>query len=562
RLRARAGRGTVTKTMADILDQQDNELDLYGEGELETHFSERDVLGDDDENDLPTKEGSKNSVKNGVGKATVVQTGNDTDLYDAAIEPSGQHASSAMSIKSETPSMSRQTSNASVAQSAHPTQAQSLPALGASNQNQGGRRYCCYIGNMTWWTTDVDLQTLILSCGASDLIDIKFYENRNNGQSKGFALAVFGMESAVKTVMEKLPQKTLHGQQLVVLPYTKASLAKFEDATRRLDQRPEKKESKKEEPKGPFVGTIRLGMPPQPLQPTQMSLPPPITLRPQVQVQVPPPIATLRPPAQVPLMIPQQQPPQIRAPPPTSQPLQLGGIAVTRPPINLSAPPPTIPQVQLGATPPQLNRPPPAFTHAPQGVPPISTSAPMAAAPPTSHPPPGFPPPGAHINPQVYRQNFPSAVSIQGISTPTAPSATAPSTVEGMSEAEFEEIMNRNRTVSSSAITRAVSDAAANDYASAIETLVTAISLIRQSRVSNDDRCKVLISSLQDTLNGIESKSYNSSSRKHRSTRDRSRSPSERSRKRHRRSSRSRSRSRERYEYSPRHSSSSNRRQY
>lgn len=66
-----------------------------------------------------------------------------------------------------------------------------------------------------------------------------------------------------------------------------------------------------------------------------------------------------------------------------------------------------------------------------------------------------------------------------------------------MSEAEFEEIMNRNRTVSSSAITRAVSDAAANDYASAIETLVTAISLIRQSRVSNDDRCKVLISSLQ-----------------------------------------------------------------
>lgn len=85
-------------------------------------------------------------MKNGVGRATVVQTGNDTDLYDAAIEPSGQHASSAMSIKSETPSMSRQTSNASVTQSTHPTQAQSLPALGASNQNQGGRRYCCYIG--------------------------------------------------------------------------------------------------------------------------------------------------------------------------------------------------------------------------------------------------------------------------------------------------------------------------------------------------------------------------------------------------------------------------------
>lgn len=35
--------------MADILDQPDNDLDLYGDGELDTRFSERDVLGDDDE---------------------------------------------------------------------------------------------------------------------------------------------------------------------------------------------------------------------------------------------------------------------------------------------------------------------------------------------------------------------------------------------------------------------------------------------------------------------------------------------------------------------------------
>lgn len=48
------------------------------------------------------------------------------------------------------------------------------------------------------------------------------------------------------------------------------------------------------------------------------------------------------------------------------------------------------------------------------------------------------------------------------------------------------------------------------DYASAIETLVTAISLIKQSKIANDDRCKILISSLQDTLHGIESKSYGS----------------------------------------------------
>lgn len=50
----------------------------------------------------------------------------------------------------------------------------------------------------------------------------------------------------------------------------------------------------------------------------------------------------------------------------------------------------------------------------------------------------------------------------------------------------------------------------AGEFASAIETLVTAISLIKQSKIANDDRCKILISSLQDTLHGIEEKSYGS----------------------------------------------------
>ena len=79
-----------------------------------------------------------------------------------------------------------------------------------------------------------------------------------------------------------------------------------------------------------------------------------------------------------------------------------------------------------------------------------------------------------------------------------------------INEPEFDEILQRNKTVSSSAISRAVQDASAGEYASAIETLVTAISLIKQSKIANDDRCKILISSLQDTLHGIESKSYGS----------------------------------------------------
>lgn len=110
--------------------------------------------------------------------------------------------------------------------------------------------------------------------------------------------------------------------------------------------------------------------------------------------------------------------------------------------------------------------------------------------------------------------------------------------------------MSRNRTVSSSAIARAVSDAAAGEYASAIETLVTAISLIKQSKVAHDDRCKILISSLQDTLHGVETKSYSSAERSRRSrSRDRDARAHHRApRRRERSASRYRERSRDREE--------------
>lgn len=36
------------------------------------------------------------------------------------------------------------------------------------------------------WTTDQDLTDAIASVGVTDLVEIKFYENRANGQSKGY----------------------------------------------------------------------------------------------------------------------------------------------------------------------------------------------------------------------------------------------------------------------------------------------------------------------------------------------------------------------------------------
>merc|ERR1719389_1236562 len=168
----------------------------------------------------------------------------------------------------------------------------------------------------------------------------------------------------------------------------------------------------------------------------------------------------------------------------------------------MGGPPPGAPMYAPRGPPPgAIGRPPPG--HPPPGVPPhIGGPPPVSGPPPARGPPPGLPPagpppvPGAHVNPAFF------------------PPGSAPMVYHevhvphGLSEPEFEEIMSRNRTVSSSAIARAVQDAAAGEYASAIETLVTAISLIKQSKVAGDDRCKILISSLQDTLHGIENKSY------------------------------------------------------
>jgi cleavage and polyadenylation specificity factor subunit 6/7 len=53
------------------------------------------------------------------------------------------------------------------------------------------------------------------------------------------------------------------------------------------------------------------------------------------------------------------------------------------------------------------------------------------------------------------------------------------------------------------------------EFASAIETLVTAISLLRNSKIAEDKRCLVLINALQDTLEGIEHRSYGGSSMKY-----------------------------------------------
>ena len=154
---------------------------------------------------------------------------------------------------------------------------------------------------MTWWTTDVDLRNAIYADGIDDLVDLKFYENRSNGQSKGYGLAVFSTENALRQCMDKLPLKELHGQPLVVLPYTKTSLAKFEEATRRSDQRQDKKQQSttdKKDDSCTAIPSLSCQRPPIPLQSLAARLPSLLTnTMPPPPSLVPPMMMLNRPPS-------------------------------------------------------------------------------------------------------------------------------------------------------------------------------------------------------------------------------------------------------------------------
>lgn len=75
------------------------------------------------------------------------------------------------------------------------------------------------------WTTDNDIAAAVQSLGVNDFLDVKFFENRANGQSKGFCAISLGSESSSRMVMDKLPRKEIHGMSPVVTFPSKQALS-------------------------------------------------------------------------------------------------------------------------------------------------------------------------------------------------------------------------------------------------------------------------------------------------------------------------------------------------
>ncbi|CAI2729989.1 unnamed protein product [Schistosoma spindalis] len=420
-----------------------------------------------------------------------------TELYDDVIAPIKSENSSGV------PSMATKHSYSS---SAHP-----------------GRRVSVYVGNLTWWTTDLDLLEAASGIGINDVIEIKFHENRQNGQSKGFCVMVFGSEQSMRLAMDKFPKIDLHGQNPVVTSYTKHNLSVFEKAAGSDNQttaRPRTEEMQTMKVSGAGTTGVLGNRLPPPLMATPTM---PASLGFSVRNNSPlmgQVVPSVRNAANLSSSI-QQALANHNAHPGlggnsnlNQLPLNFpGSTSVLMPPSGLSTA--TLAANATGLLPSNFTLPSTIATS-------IATNAhvnPNFLTQQVPGNPPMLPnslPPGVM---QLPTQNNDSSVRPQfdHYGRPVIHTYTPP--VPGkLSESEFEDILQRNKTVSSSAINRAVQDAAGGDYASAIETLVTAISLIKQSKIANDDRCRILINSLQDTLHGIESKSYGakSSSRRRR----------------------------------------------
>lgn len=151
------------------------------------------------------------------------------------------------------------------------------------------------------------------------------------------------------------------------------------------------------------------------------------------------------------------------------------------------------PQVEkpLGPMPPQM--------HVPQQPPP------PGAGPMVDHRAAGMVPglPKAPVAPHVNPAFFPEGPPPETFLAAGTPGVSAAQFMPRPGD-EFSESMKRNQMLASTAIKRAMSDANAGDYESGIETLVGAISLIKQSPTAAEERCQVLVQSLQDCLQGLE----------------------------------------------------------
>lgn len=371
----------------------------------------------------------------------------DPDLYDDVIAPS-------TGIKTE---------NGSGAEdhAAHDSD------LAAGDAGSSSRRISIYVGNLTWWTSDTDIIEAIHSIGITDVSDVKFFENRANGQSKGFCVVNLGSDASVRQVIEKLPKLEIQGQNPAVTPCNRQALNHFELQSRKMNPAGQ----------GAAAGPQQMGMAPGPRPPYNPNMSgPPAGMRPPLIGRQPRPNGPLLGQPRLPMQQPygQQQ----------WRPAGMhSGAHRMRMPLMSphSSRGPGQPLLRAPGPPPDSGRHHSEWqdhgNHQQSGGGYGNPPMPMRG--------PGGPPAGSgmgmhhhaahsqgptnvHLNPafiQAQGQNpSPNDYNRSGYMGQDSYRHSAGGDMSGMTDAEMDEILEKNRSVSRSAISRAVADASSGMY--------------------------------------------------------------------------------------------------
>lgn len=351
-----------------------------------------------------------------------------------------------------------------------------------------------YVGNLTWWTTDQDLINACASLNVRDINNVKFFENRANGQSKGYcAIDVASLNSA-KTLMHELRNVTIHNEHPYVAIASKTPLYYFETA---LGIKNDDKTTKKgpggfDGPPPPAMGGMPPGLPPMPLP----GMPHPGMPHPGMHGLPPPPPGMLGPPRM-------HRPPGCPLPPPMPLPPPPMGVSPMLPP------------------PPDLSRPPTL----PMQFMPMCTVPGMM---------PGMLPPGP----------IPQAPGAAHVNPAFLPSST-PKMEDVMTSHEKNDMIDKNHQVCKTAILRAYESCDTRDYDQAEGTVAAALKIIKMSAVSEDARSKSFITDLEECLAYVQKRQKKSKSQSTRSGSHRRPERSDREKKDSRRRSRSQDSGRE-----------------
>jgi hypothetical protein len=90
------------------------------------------------------------------------------------------------------------------------------------------KKNALFLGGMTWWTTDQDIIAALNRIGFNTVRALKIYENRTNGQSKGYAQVELGSDEEAIAAADKIQEIEIHGQKLTAMYAMKTSPHQFE----------------------------------------------------------------------------------------------------------------------------------------------------------------------------------------------------------------------------------------------------------------------------------------------------------------------------------------------